>query len=280
MNRDAMWAIALKDMRGIRNSIQIWLPMLIVPLMLCVVLPGGLILGVRYYGVENMGNMSDLDSLVRKLEDLPIGNLGRTIGELDSPEQQILYLTVNYLFVPFFLLVPLMLSCVITANSFAAEKERRTLETLLFSPVDIPTLFVGKVLSAFVPSIAISLLCFVLYGVIVDIAAYPVFGRLIFPTVNWMVLILWTIPSITLFTIFLNVIISARVKGFQEAYQMGGFLVLPVVGLILGQTLGAIVVDIRLLWWGGLVILVLALLLLRFIRSHFDRNKLFESQVS
>lgn len=271
MNRQAMWAIAAKDIRAIRNSIQVWLPMIIVPLIMGVVVPGGLILGVRYSGAGDFAKM---------LESLPIGALGGAIAALDSLDQQVVYLIVNYFCVPLFLLIPLMLSSTITANSFAAEKERKTLESLLFSPVDIPTLFAGKVLSAFLPAMTISLLCFVLYGVVVNVLAYPLFERVIFPTINWVILMLWTIPSIALFGIFINVIVSARAKGFQEAYQMGGLVILPVLALILGQALGAIAVSVGLLWWGGLVFLVIDAVLLRFIRRHFDRNQLFESQVS
>ena len=280
MNKQALWAIATKDMRAIRNSIQVWLPMLILPIIMCAVLPSGLILGVRYYGVEGMGNLGDLKSLGKMLENLPTGSLGRALAALNSPEQQVLYLLVNYFFVPLFLLIPLMLSSTITANSFASEKERKTLESLLFSPIDIPTLFAGKVLSAFIPAMAISLLCFLIYGIVVNTLAYPLFAKLIFPTTNWIVLMLWTIPSIALFAVFVNVIVSARVKGFQEAYQMGGLVVLPILALILSQAIGALVVDAWLLWWGGLVILAVDIALLRFIRTHFHRDKLFESQVS
>ena len=280
MNKQALWAIATKDMRAIRNSIQVWLPMLILPIIMCAVLPSGLILGVRYYGVEGMGNLGDLKSLGKMLENLPTGSLGRALAALNSPEQQVLYLLVNYFFVPLFLLIPLMLSSTITANSFASEKERKTLESLLFSPIDIPTLFAGKVLSAFIPAMAISLLCFLIYGIVVNTLAYPLFAKLIFPTTNWIVLMLWTIPSIALFAVFVNVIVSARVKGFQEAYQMGGLVVLPILALILSQAIGALVVDAWLLWWGGLVILAVDIALLRFIRRHFHRDQLFESQVS
>jgi ABC-2 type transport system permease protein len=265
-----MWAIAAKDIRAIRNSIQVWLPMLIVPLIMGAVMPAGLILGVRYSGAGDFAKM--LESLT--------GALDGAITTLDSLEQQVVYLIVNYFCVPLFLLIPLMLSSTITANSFAAEKERKTLESLLFSPVDIPTLFAGKVLSAFLPAMAISLFCFVLYGVVVNVLAYPLFERLIFPTINWVILVLWTIPSIALFGIFINVIISARVKGFQEAYQMGGLVVLPVIVLVLGQALGAIAVNVWLLLWGGLVVFTIDVALLRFIKRHFDRNQLFESQVS
>ena len=60
----------------------------------------------------------------------------------------------------------------------------------------------------------------------------------------------------------------------------GGFVVLPVIALVLGLALGAIAVDVRLLLWGGLVVFAIDVALLRFIRGHFDQNQLFESQVS
>ncbi len=275
-----MWAIAIKDMRAIGNSVQVWLPMLIVPVIMCVLLPGGLILGVRHFGVEGMDNVGSLGSLDKMLAALPPSSLKAALDALASPEQKLLYFALNYMFVPFFLLIPLMLSSVITANSFAVEKERKTLESLLFSPIDIPSLFLGKVLSAFVPSMLVTWLCTFLYGLVVDILAYPIYRRLIFPTTNWIVLIFWAVPAVSLVAVFINVIISAKVKGFQEAYQLGGLLVLPVLGLIMGQAMGALIIDVRLLGWIGALVWVLDFGLLRFIVRHFDRNKLFESQVS
>ncbi len=53
-------------------------------------------------------------------------------------------------------------------------------------------------------------------------------------------LMLLVIPMISLLAILLNVLISARVATFQAAYQMGGLVVLPVVGLIIGQAMGAL----------------------------------------
>jgi fatty-acid desaturase len=38
--------------------------------------------------------------------------------------------------------------------------------------------------------------------------------------------------------------VSARVRGFQEAYQLGGLVVLPVVVLLLGQVTGVLYLDL------------------------------------
>ncbi|MGI6566494.1 MAG: ABC transporter permease subunit [Firmicutes bacterium] len=280
MDRRAMWAIAIKDIKAIRSSVQVWLPMILVPIVMCALIPGGMIYGVRRFGIEGMGNMGNMDSLAKLIDSLPPGSLRDTITSFDSPEKQVLYFVLNHLFVSFFLIIPLMLSSVITANSFAVEKERGTLETLLFSPVEIRTLFAGKVLSAFIPGMAVTFLCGLVYGIVVNVLAYPLFEELIFPTLNWAVLLLWTIPAVILFAIFINVIISAKVKGFQEAYQLSGLLVLPVLALVLGQALGALVLDTQWLLWGGAMVLALAMGMLGFISRHFDRNRLFESQVS
>ena len=45
-----------------------------------------------------------------------------------------------------------MISSVVAASSFVGEKERKTLESLLYTPIDIASLFWGKLLSAFIPA--------------------------------------------------------------------------------------------------------------------------------
>ena len=46
----------------------------------------------------------------------------------------------------FFLIVPIMASSVMAASSFVGEKEKHTLETLLYSPLSLRQLFQSKVL--------------------------------------------------------------------------------------------------------------------------------------
>ena len=40
------------------------------------------------------------------------------------------------------------------------------------------------------------------------------------------------------------VLVSSRVRGFQEAYQLGGLVVLPLVLLLVGQLTGALYFDL------------------------------------
>ncbi len=276
MDFKAMWAVAMKDMKAIGSNIQIWLPMLLLPIILAVVLPGVLIFGVRISGLQGIGN---LDQIGRMLDSLPPGALRNEILTWREPLPQMVYFVVNYFFAPFFLIIPLMVASVISANSFAGEKEQQTLESLLFAPIDILSLFAGKLLASFLPAMAVALLCFVLYGVVVNISAFPLFHRLIFPAPNWWFLILWVIPFLSLLATFVNVFISAKVKGFQEAYQLSGLIILPVLALLFSQMAGVLFLDAMVLFWIGTILLLIDGILIKRIEHHLDRNKLFESQV-
>lgn len=276
MNNRAMWAVAKKDIRGITSNIQIWLPMIVVPLILGVVLPGTIVIVARVNDLSHIGNVQLVIDLIDKLKGSP---LYETLRAFPTLNHQIVYLTVTYLFAPFFLLIPIMASSVVAANSFVGEKERKTLESLLLSPIDMKSLFVGKLLSAFIPAIAISLLTFVLYGIVVNLTAYPLFEAVIFPTWNWILLIVWVIPVISLTVIFLNVLISAKVKGYQEAYQLGGLVVLPVIALIVSQLTGLLFLSSFVSFAIGLVLLLVNVVLLQKIAKKNNRITLSEKQI-
>ncbi|MDI3317606.1 MAG: ABC transporter permease subunit [Bacillota bacterium] len=276
VNSRAIRAIAVKDMKAVFANIQVWLPMLILPLVLGVVLPAGLLLALRLYGA---GSIHNLGSLLAVLDRVPPSELTRALGSLPSVSQRLAYLMVNYVFAPFFLLIPLMTSSVISADSFAGEKERGTLESLLLAPVDLTSLLLGKVLAAFLPSMGLSLVTFVLYGLATSVAGWPLFGRPFFPQPNWVPLMLLVIPTLSLGTILLNVFISARVSSFQAAYQLGGVIVLPVMALLFGQLAGALLLDTAVLVGMGAVLALLDFLVMQQILRRLDRSRLFESQV-
>lgn len=276
LNYEASWTVAVKDMKAIGSVMQVWLPMLILPILFTVVLPGVLILGIRFSTLQGVGNF---DQMMGALQNLPPGALHDAIFSWKDPLQQFIYFGVNYFFAPFFLMIPLMAASVISANSFAGEKEQQTLESLLFAPIDILSLFVGKLLASFIPAMLLTFLCSVLYGVVVNLTAYPLFHKAIFPAANWLFMILWVTPFLSLFATFVNVLISAKVKGFQEAYQLSGLVILPVLALLFSQLAGILFLDSRVLFIIGLILLVADLVLIKTMGRYLNRNRLFESQV-
>ncbi|WP_223067739.1 ABC transporter permease subunit [Paenibacillus caui] len=270
LDKKAVWTIAKKDVYALRASVQLWLPMLVVPVLFGIVFPGVLLTWAR---LADLSAMSSLGKLVQMLQSISNSSGKPDFGSMPSENHQLVYFLSLYLFAPLFLLIPIMSSSIITANSFAGEKERKTLEGLLYTPITMKELFLGKILAAFVPSLLLTAGAIIMYGIIVDVVAYPMFGRLIFPNASWILLMLVVVPAVSLFVILINVLISAKVKGFQEAYQLGGLAVLPVLGLVVSQATGMLLLSpLALLVIGALLLIVdvcLVQLLAKYKRHAF-----------
>ncbi len=69
----------------------------------------------------------------------------------------------------------------------------------------------------------------------------------------WWILALWVAPAVAGLGLGITVLISARVSTYQEAYQLGGLVVLPIVGLMVGQGSGALYVGPSLVFTLGLI---------------------------
>lgn len=268
-----MWAIAMKDMRSIVSSVRVWLPMLVIPFLLGVISPNMMIVLVGFGDITQFGETQWILDLIDQLKGTHLYDKIQTFPNLN---QKIVYLLVSYLFTPCFLVIPIMASSVVAANSFVGEKERKTLESLLLSPIDMLSLFVGKVLSAFIPAILITLMIFILFGISVNLFAYPLYHEIIFPTWDWMLLISWVVPAVSLFVILFNVLISAKVKGFQEAYQLGSVIVIPIAILIVSQLTGYFFLSTWRLFVIGMIVFILDMFLLHWVTKSHHRLKLGE----
>lgn len=225
-----------KDWREVSRNWQVILPIVIVPLMISVLLPVILTVipslaatpGTPFSGFENM-----------------IKNLPNHIQEqLEGMTQQqvMIYIMALYFFAPFFLIIPLMASSVIASDSFAGEKERKTIEALLATPISDDELFFGKMLVSFIPSMIVTGISFLVYSTVFDLLSFNIFnGVLLLPNLDWILLIFGLAPAVALASIGLTVMISAKVKGFREAQQISVILLIPILALVFGQVTGAII---------------------------------------
>lgn len=262
----AVQAIVAKDLTAVRRSKAVVLPMLIVPFLLLVVLPAVIGLGAAQATVPN------IDGFLGALPD----DLARPITALPRDEQLIV-LVNGYLLAPLFLIVPLMVSSVLAADAFAGEKERKTLETLLHLPVTERDLLIGKLLSAFLPAVAVSWLGFLAFAVVANVVSWDVMHRVFVPTRLWAVMILWVAPAVAALGLGVMVRVSARAKTAQEANQLGGAVVLPLVFLAVGQATGVLLVSLPLAMVMGGVVWVAALWLLARGARRFTRDQLATS---
>ena len=226
-----------KDWREISRNWQVILPIVVVPFMLSVLLP---VLVVAL--IPRLATMpgTSLNGLENVLQNLPKHVQDELVGMTD--QQVMVYIVLLYFFAPFFLIIPLMASSVIASDSFAGEKERRTIEALLATPISDSELFLGKILVSFIPSMMITVISFIIYSTVVDLLSFTIFnGRLLLPNLVWILLIFGVAPTVALASIGLIVMISAKVKGFREAQQISGILLIPILVLVFGQVTGVII---------------------------------------
>lgn len=275
MNKQAIWAIAEKDMRAITSNLQVWLPMAIVPAVMGIVIPTLFVFLIGRFG--NAGNTTQ--QLMQMMNRLPTSALKAALDALPTMAHKFTFLAANYLMAPFFLLIPLMTGSVIASESFAGEKERSTLETLLFAPVDLFSLFAGKVLAGLLPAVLLSIGTWAIALVSVNAAGWPLFHRLFFPQWNWLPLMLLVIPMLSLLAVLVTVFVSARATTFQGAYQSGALLVLPFLLLIFGQVTGVLVLSTAVVVVLGLALAGLNGVLTWLIVQRLDRSALFQSQI-
>lgn len=272
MNLRAVWAIARKDLLAVRRSRSVMLPLVLVPLLIFIGLPA-LIGGILANVPVDSGDLDDLERLVREMPSAARQELERY-----SPTQRVLVITLNELLAPLYLLVPLMVSTVIAADSLAGERERKTLEALLYAPISDRELLLGKLLSAWLPAMLVGLGGFVVYGLTVNLVAWPVIGRIFFPNATWLALALWTGPAAAGLGLGAMILVSARVRGFQEAHQLGALVVLPFVALMVSQSVGLVYVGPWLALELGVVIWAVDALLLWLGSRALQRDALLTRQ--
>lgn len=259
----AIRALAARDLLAVRRSKAVMLPMLLVPALLLIVLP--IVLAIA-------AGRSDPGGIGRFVESLP-ENLSAPI--IDLPEhERIIVLVHGHLLAPLFLIVPLMVSAVIAADAFAGEKERRSIESLLYLPVSDRDLFLAKIIASLVPAVAISWIGFALYALVSNVSAWPVMHRVFLPTPLWMVVILWVAPAVALLGLGVMVRVSARATTTQEANQLGGAVILPLIFLALGQSTGLLLLDLPVAMAVGLAVWLVALLLTANGARRFARDRL------
>jgi len=270
MNGRSIWAIARKDLKEVFANRTVWAPVILLPLVFVLFLPVMLIvLPMRV--PQNRMNIPE-DFIPRLLAQVPAG-LAEVIAPL-PPAQQISLLMVSTVFAPMLLTIPLMIASMIGANSFAGEKERKTLEALLYTPASDGELLLGKMLAAVLPSVLLSWLSFALYAVVVNAASWPLVGRIWFPTPTWWPLMFWVTPAIAVLGLGFTVLISSKVNTFMEANQLSGLSVLVVVALVISQITGVLFLGMGLTLLLGAVLWLIDAVLVTVAIKTFSRSSL------
>ena len=260
-----VWSVVRRDLRAVRRSKAVVIPMMLVPTLLMIVLPLVIGYAARTASTSEAGAEAFLQSVPRQLAE-PIEAL--------PPEAQLLTLVLGFLLAPLFMIVPLMVSAVIAADAFAGEKERRTMETLLHLPISDRDLFLAKLLTGMLPALTVSWGGFAAFSVVANTVAWGKVDGLLVPNALWLVMIFWVAPAVALLGLGVMVRVSARSRTSQEANQLGGAVILPLIFLAVGQSTGILLVSLAMAFAIGGVVWTIALFLVWRGAKHFSRDRI------
>ena len=145
-------------------------------------------------------------------------------------------------FLAFFLLMPAYIPLAIATYSIIGEKQARSLEPVLAAPIRTSELLAGKALAALLPGVAAGWLTYVVFITLASV----VYGPHLFIVVSdpsWLAGVFVLGPAVGLVSVVAGVIVSARVNDPRVAQQIGGVVIVPIIGITLLQATGTLLVG-------------------------------------
>jgi ABC-2 type transport system permease protein len=142
-------------------------------------------------------------------------------------------------FLLFFVLIPVTAAMAIASYSIIGEKQARTLEPLLASPLSTTELLLAKVLSATLPSLAFEAAALAIYLAGMVVLAEPGVVATILSGRTALTMGLLG-PLTTLVALQLAVAASSRANDPRSAQQIGVLVIVPIIAIMIAQFTGLI----------------------------------------
>jgi len=240
------WAIARKDFATFKTKRYVIYSLVVTPLFISIGLPALIWLGVRNASIPP----SQLPAVISGLNDV--------------------FNAFSFLFV----LMAGILPITIGSYSIVGEKLEKTLEPLLATPTTDGEILLGKVIAAFLPSVIATYAGAVIFMVLMDTVTSTKFGYLYFPNWTVAVMLLITVPLISILSTEFNVIISARVSDIRAAQQFGALIVLPLAAIYVATEIAFISLTPSNLVIISAIILAIDALLFSLSRATFRREEI------
>jgi ABC-2 type transport system permease protein len=174
-------------------------------------------------------------------------------------------------FLAFFLLMPAYIPLAIATFSIIGEKQARSLEPVLATPIRTVELLAGKALAALIPGVLAGWLTYLVFVALASV----VYGPNLFGVVtdsSWLAGVFVLGPSVGLASVVAGVITSARVSDPRVAQQIGGVIIVPIIAVTLLQATGTLLVGASGYLLLAAIILVISLAGLRLGVRLFERE--------
>lgn len=257
---DKVTTIVGKEWSEVFKNRMVLLSVLILPLALAAI-PLVMLVVFNRFGTS-MGNMSDPDLMAL---------IGDQCQGLSSSDCTVLYL-LN-IFVLLFMILPVAIPVTIAAYSIVGEKTNRSLEPLLATPITTTELLTGKLIAAILPALLATWLAFGIFFVGAYFLASPdVFSRFLDPM--WLIAIFFVAPLLTMLSACIALIISSRATDPRVAEQLSALILLPIILVVVGQSVGLILINRQVMLIILVVVAVLDVALLYLAVRLFQRENI------
>jgi ABC-2 type transport system permease protein len=171
-----------------------------------------------------------------------------------------------------FMMIPVIIPITIAAYSIVGEKTTRTLEPVLATPITTLELLAGKALAAVIPALLASWVGYIIFAIGTRLLtdSQAVTNRLIDPL--WLTAIFVVGPLLAIAAVSVAVMVSSRTTDPRVAEQLSMLVLLPILGLFIGQITGFILINERIILWMALGLVVIDAALLYFATQLFQRE--------
>ena len=259
MMKSRIGALLRKELLELSRHPGILVPVAVVGA-LTVLLPFVVTVGIPFFTGERLGADREL---------LRVSALAGQHADLGADGRVQLYLHQQFLLL--FLLLPMTGAMSVASHSVIGEKEARTLEPLLATPVSTLELLVAKVAAALVPSLAISFLLFVIYLAGIGWLSEPGVLRAMIGMRTAM-LVAWVGPAVALLSLQLAIVVSSRVNDPRTAQQFGVLIIVPLTAVLVAQFAGWVWLSTAAVALVGLGLLVAWVVVAFISAALFDRE--------
>ncbi len=263
MKVDRVGTLVGKELREFRANPSAIIPVLIV-VALVTLLPILIVVVIPWTTGQSIATDRGLQPIVaRAVRVMPaLASLGPEAAAEGFLFQQFLFM---------FLVAPIVGAVSLAAYSVVGEKQGRTLEPLLTTPISTAELLVAKAIAAFLPAMAIEAAGLCLYLALVAAIAPP--GVLaVLLTGRTLLLVAVLGPFAALAALQATIAVSSRVNDPRSAQQIAILLVAPLMVLFVGQIAGAFLVTTAVLVALTAAIAAAWLLLVLLSVALFDRD--------
>ena len=259
MNGAKILAIVEKEVADARKNKMIVISMALLPILLV-----AMVLGTAYFMLYIEGEMGEA-----KMDEDDLSIIPAELQDMDPMHAFLMLMNDQYLF--YFSLIPMMMPVYIAAYSIVGEKETKSLEPLLATPISVWELLVGKSIAAVVPSVVLTWFSFI----VLVIGGYFIMPELVFLALIrpvWIVGMALLSPLLALLSVFSGVIVSSRMNDPRAAQQVTGIFVVPIVALSIVVLAGKIFLSVAMVVMAAAVTLALDCLALYFAIKLFQRE--------